>query len=169
MMKKHLYTREEKLKWFGEGEWCDETDEMNFEWADMQCKIVRICQDEYPNDNYKFGGYLCGYVKIPEYHPLYNNQNAFDLDFDVHGGITFNEFYLDTKDWYIGFDCAHSTDVIPSMIDIRKKINEEMKEKHPKIFESYPNCAIFNSSYKTVDFVIEECKKLAEQLYLIKV
>jgi hypothetical protein len=167
MKKTHKYTTEEKLKWFGEGEWCDEPDLVTFEWSDMQCEIRRILVFE--QSGHAFGGHLCGYVKIPEYHALYNNQNGFDFDLDVHGGVTFNEFFNDTKDWYIGFDCSHLFDVVPSMIETKKKINQEMKAKFPDFFENSSILSIFDSSYKTIDFVIEECKKLAEQLALIKV
>jgi hypothetical protein len=42
VQKINKYTREEKLKLLGEGEWCDERDQVNFEWADMKCEILKI-------------------------------------------------------------------------------------------------------------------------------
>ena len=76
----------------------------------------------------------CGYVIIPEESSLFKmdvscSVNLYDLDLDdpniitklkqqqklcnvdVHGGITYNDFY-DGKGYCIGFDCAHYQDTI---------------------------------------------------------
>lgn len=58
--------------------------------------------------------WLCGYVGVPETHPLYR-KTYYDLDdIDVHGGLTFSDFSSwDEEDvWYFGFDCAHPWDSI---------------------------------------------------------
>ncbi len=163
----HKYTREQKLQWFGEGPWCDEPDEVKFECSDMECLIYRHIVFE--ESGHSFGGFLNGYVKIPEYHPLYRNEKGHDLDFDVHYGVTFNNhFYDDDKTWWIGFNCAHSMDVVPSMIEIRKKMDQYRRDKFPGLFDGNLKCMPFNSTYKTLDFAINECKKLAEQLTVFK-
>ena len=76
----------------------------------------------------------CGYVIIPKENSLYKLStycwvDLYDLDLDnpniitklkqqqklcnvdVHGGITYNDFY-DDKGYCIGFDCAHYQDTI---------------------------------------------------------
>lgn len=60
-------------------------------------------------------GYHCGYVRIPEGHPWYGEHynNLFtseDFVVDVHGGLTFSAMDRETKEWIIGFDCAHYGD-----------------------------------------------------------
>ena len=51
----------------------------------------------------------CGYVKIPEGHPLYK-VNYFDYPYSVvlyvHEGITFSGEIDGLQGWYVGFDMA---------------------------------------------------------------
>lgn len=83
---------------------------------------------------------FCGYVVIT------SDNKLFELDYDdissqintyVHGGLT----YADRGDggWIIGFDCAHAGDLCPA----------------------FPH---FDGVYRTKDFVISECEKLAEDI-----
>lgn len=51
-------------------------------------------------------GFRCGYVCIPENHPWFEES---DLNVEVHGGITYSQSSHDGS-WWIGFDCAHSSD-----------------------------------------------------------
>ena len=76
----------------------------------------------------------CGYVIIPKESSLFKmdvsySVNLYDLDLDdsniiaklkqqqklcsvnVHGGITYNDFY-DGKNYCIGFDCEHYQDTV---------------------------------------------------------
>jgi len=77
--------------------------------------------------------HLCGYIYLPESHPDYG-KTYHDLDVYVHGGLTFSE------NGRFGFDCAHAGDYEPG------------------------NTAHFDGDvYRTVDFVLEELHKLAEQ------
>ena len=63
------------------------------------------------------GNYLCGYVAIPEGHPLAGvNYNDID-DIHCHGGLTYSEDFLtdysnDEGYWWIGFDCNHGGDTM---------------------------------------------------------
>lgn len=160
MKVKHLIDKEEKLKHCGSGEWIDEPDSVEFEYEGFKCLISRIWKKGYPNTTRRFGGHLCGYVILTKDHPYFGKSS--DLDLEVHGGITFGEGDEDT--WMIGFDCAHSGDIVPTMdymerndpnlIEVRKifPINEELKK-----------FSMFNPIYRNIDFVIEECKKLAGQ------
>lgn len=132
--------KKKKLEAWGEGEWIDEPDFVEFEHEGIKCKIIRRAL---------FGNYLCGYVRVPE---------TFEGDIDeleVHGGITYNN-ECENEHW-IGFDCAHANDLLPS-IEMMKKEDESYR----KYFE---DCAKnFNPVYRNMEFVIKETKSLAEQL-----
>jgi antitoxin (DNA-binding transcriptional repressor) of toxin-antitoxin stability system len=87
-------------------------------------------------------GAWCGYVNIRSGHPLFDKPHLETWDlrfFEVYGGITF--YAKDSEgQWWVGFDCAHNDDFIP-MCPFNKP-----------------------SSYKNLEYVKEECKKLALQL-----
>lgn len=108
--------------------------------------------------------HLCGYVELPKEHKLYgetNIDNEFLLNLDVHGGITYANGILLKKsgvgfftipthievDYVVGFDCAHAGDYSPyslPLLGMNKIIGDE--------------------TYKDINYVTNECKKLAEQL-----
>lgn len=155
MKQNHIYNSEEKLKWFGTGEWVEEPDMIEFEHKGFKCSIVRVCVQDGPI--HVFGGHLCGYVNIPKDHPWIGK--AFDIDADIHGGITFGE-YDNEKQYWIGFDCGHLGDIVPSMELMRK----EYKIAMPPYLEKFKNSPIFNSTYRNLNYVIEECKNLADQV-----
>lgn len=110
-------------------------------------------------------GHLCGYVDIPATHPLFGidyRNNIFDMiigNLEVHGGITFTgrleNFYNNKElpdyldelhDWLIGFDCNHAEDYAP--------------------FRPYDESMVieFDREYRTMGYVVDECRKLAKQL-----
>jgi len=169
-------TREDKLKWWGEGEWLDEQDEVDFVYRGYDCKILRMKgYDGKRHDGsiHVWGGYLCGYVKIPKDHPLYG-KNIFEshYDFDVHGGATFSQIPTWDDNFWIGFDCAHSYDIVPSMEYLEKhepaliKIKKENEELF-KLLNLERN-SIFDKTYRNMNFAIEECKRLVDQISKIK-
>lgn len=162
MKKQYKYDKDFKIEHFGHGDWVEEPDIIDFTYKGMDCCIVRTVLDEpMTKDKCYFGGLLCGYVKIPEGHPYFRHK-GYDLDIDCHGGITFNEAH---EEHWVGFDCGHSTDRVPTMehlrntrpelIEIRKQfpIPEEMKD-HPW----------YNPVYRNMEFCIEECKTVITQL-----
>lgn len=53
-----------------------------------------------------FGKYWCGYVTIPNDYPKFDYEG----EIECHGGITYQESVKDGIK--IGFDCAHSGDLI---------------------------------------------------------
>jgi hypothetical protein len=60
-------------------------------------------------------GSLCGYVRVPDGHP-WHGKHYDDIDAKVHGGLTFSgKLRADMDGWWIGFDCAHSGDLVPAM------------------------------------------------------
>ena len=161
MKKIHKFTSDQKLAWWGYGEWVEEPDEVTFEHEGFKCRIIRAAALEgLSPTQYMFGGHLCGYVQVPESHPWYNVGSIFDAQADIHGGITFADYAFEEGEFWAGFDCGHSFDIIPSMIAMKKKIREDMLEKHSWIPERIP---IFQECYKNIDYCILECKLLAEQ------
>jgi hypothetical protein len=100
-----------------EGPWLTEPDKVEWRAHGMACLIVRVNH-----------GALCGYVGVPEGHPLHGKDLQMDLNaLDCHGGVTFNRAcdpggkvchvaqpgepgHL----WWIGFDCAHFGDLMPA-------------------------------------------------------
>lgn len=94
-------------------------------------------------------GNWCGYVEVKSNNPFFNSSLA-EEKLEVHGGVTFTgEFsnsnhpglssYLLKISW-IGFDCAHSGDLVPSLLD-------------------------FGDTYRTLDYVMKECHRLTDQVY----
>lgn len=169
MIEKHLFTSDDKLKWWGYGEWVEEPDEIRFECEGIQCHVTRFAvQEPFCKEFHMFGGYLNGYVCIPSHHPYYHKKYE-DIDIAVHGGLSFGE--CSVGHW-IGFDCAHSGDLVPSMeflantnpaLSAIRKDRENLKERF-----ALHNSPIFMNSYKNVNYVIEECKSIVKQLNAIK-
>ena len=86
-------------------EWKNEPNEVELVLNGFDCRIERMPM-----------GHLCGYVRIPEAHPWYLKSYS-ELDavgVDAHGGLTFSGRLMDAGGYWIGFDCAHSGDLIPS-------------------------------------------------------
>lgn len=61
-------------------------------------------------------GHRCGYVAIPESHPLYKSEESYP-DYEVHGGVTFfseprfeDITGFKCTDKWIGFDAMHGGD-----------------------------------------------------------
>ena len=63
-----------------------------------------------------YGSHPCAYVELQDTHPYYGkcNCDAYDLDIDVHGGITFGDFGLGStisnKHFILGWDYNHFND-----------------------------------------------------------
>jgi hypothetical protein len=87
--------------------------------------------------------YLCGYVEIPEtFNPIRKlKKDLYSVPFSVHGGATFFGSIGDDRLKFVGFDCAHAGDLIPSM----ERINE-------------------GETYRNMDYVTKECEELAKQI-----
>ena len=105
-----------------------------FTASGFDCKIIEQL----------WSGHLCGYVRLPEDHPLFQ-VDYFDEsfpNFDVHGGITFSGS-LFCEGFYVGFDCAHYDDICPKRVD---------EVRSP------------TATFKDETFVKEELLYLADQL-----
>lgn len=91
---------------------------------------------------------LNGYVGVSSDHPAYAGVDK-SMSLDCHWGVTYHGWldqskYIDRPVWYIGFDCSHINDYFP------------------KLGIGDPN------DYKDIDFVTNEIKKLADQLYMLQ-
>ncbi len=96
------------------GPWMSEPDEARWVESGFGCRVVR----------HRTIGSLCGYVTVPEEHPLYEVKfNRCSLDpgcgevlcahrpdmmLEVHGGLTYSGKSGDG--WVFGFDCGHLHD-----------------------------------------------------------
>jgi hypothetical protein len=93
--------------------------------------------------------HLCGYVELPKEHKLYvsfSEENFYNIK--VHGGVTYTgrrKFKQQnyTADYVVGFDCGHDGDLVPYL---------------------YDHNPFIGGSYKDIEYVTNECQKLAKQL-----
>ena len=88
--------------------------------------------------------HLCGYVVLTEDNKFwYKDYDRVSVQ--VHGGLTYAGDG-ENGTWVLGFDCAHSGDLVPSFQDNRLNLN------------------YLNDVYRDKEYVISECESLAEQL-----
>lgn len=95
---------------------------------------------------------------------------------DIHGGITYSKPTPPGKErskfWWFGFDCSHCQDYMPNMGEINQFMAKHMKETMctAKFLEYKKTRDKMNQdlTYRNMEYVIKECKKLAEQLQAIK-
>jgi hypothetical protein len=126
------------------GEWSHEPDRLDFWASGFPCAIRR--------GNV---GALCGYVGVRDDHPWVCDPDSMDVS--CHGGVTFQDkandhmepMPVDDLTW-IGFDCAHSLDLVPAMISTRT---------HWRGFFGSLN----RNRYRNLRWVKNECQDLARQ------
>jgi hypothetical protein len=134
----------------GAGPWDSEPDKAQWidEATDLDCLVVRNSM-----------GALCGYVGVPPGHPWHGRTYyPGPIDVEVHGGLTFSNFCQEGAGeghgvchvpepgrpdnvWWLGFDCAHAGDVVPTL----------------RLFPG--------DQYRTFSFVQGECARLAAQIH----
>lgn len=146
----------DKSTW-GDGPWQTEPDRVEFEHLGFPCLIVRV----------PHSGHLCGYVAVPPGHPAYRLRYD-SVNVDVHGGLTYSESCQgqvchvpkpgEADDvWWLGFDHAHLGDLCPYRA---ARDAQRYRETGDSI---WLNEAGYDT-YKTVAYVTNEIKKLAQQL-----
>lgn len=141
----------DKTEW-GEGPWLKEPDQM--QWTDEATSLPCIARRKMR------GGSWCGYVGVSEGHPAFGKPYD-DTNIDVHGGLTYSDFCDGAEGegichlpapgepdrvWWLGFDCAHGWDLRPG--DAAR----------------YPQWRDSSETYKDLEYVKGECRKLARQL-----
>jgi hypothetical protein len=97
--------------------------------------------------------HLCGYVALNKEHKLYGKDKE-DSCFDkinVHKGLSYSGelgFWSTSNNYkklyyVLGFDCGHAGDLVPYL---------------------YNRNPLIGGSYKDIEYVTNECQKLAKQL-----
>lgn len=122
-----------------------EGDRQTFIHLGYKCLIKRCMES----------GSLCGYVGVNDKSRLfgvhYDKVHSMVPNLSVHGGLTYSGFWKkEEKDsfWYLGFDAAHSGDIMPFM-----RMSYNMK------------CFLYEKSvYRDMNYMAGECKLLAEQI-----
>lgn len=109
--------------------WESEPDSLDFEHRGIACAIRRM----------RGTGHLCGYVSLPDDH-IWRGCSEYQVPAAVHGGITFGPSPREGKGVWIGFDCAHFGDRMPTVPLDRSGV------------------------YRDVAYVKEQCESLAEQV-----
>lgn len=180
-IEKVLISDDIKSIYWGNGPWIGEFDYISDIYKDYIYRVIRKAVWSDTKKKYLECGYFCGYVKIPSDYPFYKNISEFlvnkngevevtslespEFELDVHGGITFSEIN-ESGEFWIGFDCAHSMDIIPSIKHTDHL--KEMIEKFPAHAQQLKNSPIFKKSYKNSKFAEEQCKSLIDQLISLK-
>ena len=129
---------------FKAGPWSSEPDFTEFRHAGFDCAIVRHGEL----------GHLCGYVGVPNGHPMHGKKFEKLCDIiDSHGGVSYagkgDKTPMTNKAlWWIGFDCAHHGDLVPFILLYNPKQDER-------------------DAYRDYEYVTKETKYLAEQLQKI--
>jgi len=112
-----------------------------------------IALDEISEDNIRklavfHDGFYCGYIGVPQDHPLYKDISSFRKAEDIigyicHGGITYAEksepspSEFDEKRLWLGFDCNHSCD--GRDYDLMKAVYGKERADHCRMLFFYQN------------------------------
>lgn len=90
-------------------------------------------------------GIPCGYVGLPRDHPDFEKHYDDIYDIEVHGGLTFAGYWEEFHDslWYVGFDAGHYMDMD---------------------YDAALGYTSMGRSNKSMEYVIEETERLAEQM-----
>lgn len=150
------------------GPWDDEPDKAQWidEATDLDCLIVR-----------NHGGALCGYVGVQPGHPWHGKDYTDVPDVEVHGGLTFASLCQEGAEdgpgvchipepgrpanvWWLGFDCAHYMDVTPSHDVLMGSLLKNLDDVQAVIDRASP----YGQTYRTFEYVQQECAGLAEQI-----
>lgn len=107
-------------------------------------------------------GYRCGYVSTTL------RRNYDDIDIDCHCGLTYGGVlpteYAPKESFYIGFDCGHCCDGIDTKLayDLGL-IDEATKETFEQSFSYLSDYPV-----RSLDYVVEQCKKIVDQLEVLQ-
>lgn len=146
------------------GPWDSEPDKLQFtdEATGLPCLMNRN----------SLAGSWCGYVGVPEGHPYFGKEYD-EVKLDGHGGVNFASFCQagdesnnvchipdpgeSDRIWWFGFDCNHGFDLAPGMIAF------ERAHGLPSFHEMLAS-RVFTPRYRDIDYVKDQCAKLAQQL-----
>lgn len=148
-------TKIDRAGW-GEGPWDNEPDRIEWESHGFPCLMRRTDM-----------GNWCGYVAVLPGHPVFE-KNYNDVDVNVHGGLTYAEHCHGSichvpkpgepdNVWWLGFDCAHGGDVVPSYRRLYKEIGLSATA-----FTGFDDR--LRERYRDVPYVRDQIEHLAAQL-----
>lgn len=149
-----------KSEW-GPGPWQNEPDREEWRHAGLPCLIVRGPW-----------GALCGYVGVPPEHPAHGIDGgtwagSARIPVEVHGGLTYGAPCQvggeichvaregEPEPFWLGFDCAHSGDLMPGMVAL---------ERREGLSSHRVTAAMWPVEYRDIAYVRAETNRLAEQL-----
>ena len=107
-------------------------------------------------------GFRCGYVEIPEDHPLYGKYFG-DIDFNTIG-LTFSGYIKHLNGWFIGWDHHHLWDGIDEE-GIRKS-HANLPENELEDILNYAR-SMTDDKYglvSTTEDVEDECKQVIDEV-----
>lgn len=164
MEEQHLYTSDQKIEWWGYGEWVEEPDAVLFEYEGFQCQVIReayqVIREAYYKKFHMFGGYLCGYILVPKEHPYLKQK---EIHVSVFRGI--KSFGLvNDGNYLLEFDCFQSNDICPSIEFSKKSQTEPMELKSKLPSSNIP----FEKEYRNISFCINQCRYIVDQMLKIK-
>jgi hypothetical protein len=148
---------------YPDGAWTAEPDRLEFEHLGVPCILAR-----------GGAGSWCGYAAVPPGHPWHGKEYE-HVDVEVHGGLTYARECAghvchvpkpgEPDDvWWLGFDCAHSGDIVPGDIACDVMIDKMRAENgEPPLVRSLRG-GYWHDSYKTIAYVRAETERLAEQV-----
>lgn len=157
----------DKSKW-PQGPWTDEPDEETFEHAGLACRIIRHSR----------GGHLCGYVRVPEGHPLYGKGYSDVVPDSIRESAQAAlHSPLGKRGIISAFTCDPEAPRIDILFDVHGSLtfSDELHgvEGHWFGFDCahagdlQPCCEYSfgdDCEYRDIEYVRAECRSLAEQL-----
>lgn len=109
-------------------------------------------------------GHRCGYVGVDEKSTIFE-KGYNELDFDVHGGLTYSgggkdsKYPVESNLFWIGFDCAHYMD----SSDIEKALEYGLidEESYKQLTSIY---MFQEGQIRSKSFCEDECRSLVDQI-----
>lgn len=109
----------------------------------------------------------CGYVGIPEGHPLYEEKDDDILmHIPCHGGVTFTSHELQSQPpryWWIGFDCIHVPMDSCDIDSLRKYYGADEVERLKTQYSSTYELCKDGHIWSLAD-CIEECQHMIDYI-----
>lgn len=100
-MTPYTYKEPSRENWYS-GPWDDEPDMLEWQAHGLECCLLR-----------NGSGAWCGYVGVRQSHPVPQGL-VYQDTLNCHGGITWAKSSKINDLFWLGFDCAHSGDRMPS-------------------------------------------------------
>ena len=107
-------------------------------------------------------GFRCGYVKIPEGHPYYENREftKFNVGYEINWGLTFSGRLRGQTGWWIGFDCHH----INNGVDTKLIYNNYPVEEAEQILDELERTENFYGYAPSKTDVERDCMGIIDEL-----